>query len=279
MKKNYFYEYLPEHISVKRVCSNVANNTTFHLHNSFELYLFLQGDVNYWVEQSVYHLKRGTLLIFNNQEIHRVVNPSSNKYERLLIHFQPPVIEPFNTEKTNLLSCFINREKGQNNAVLLSDRQLDIFLSLVKKLSDALNSEKYGSDVLTRNYLMEVLIFINRLYQQNTDFLEQDTLSGRLHDILDYIEVHLSEDLSLDKISSHFSLDKSYLGRLFKKETGSTIYNYILLKRISLAKQLLSEGKNVSETCSLSGFNDYANFIRTFKKITGSSPSHYNTYI
>lgn len=279
MKKNYFYEYLPEHINVEKVCSNIANNTTFHLHNSFEVYLFLQGDVNYWVEQSVYHLKRGTLLIFNNQEIHRVVNPSSKKYERLLIHFHPNVIEPFNTEITNLLSCFIHREKGQNNAILLSDRQLDVFLSLVKKLSDALHSEKYGSDVLTRNYLAEILIFINRLYQQNTDFLEQDTLSGRLHDILDYIEVHLSDDLSLDNISSHFSLDKSYLGRLFKKETGSTIYNYILLKRISLAKQLLSEGKNVSETCSLSGFNDYANFIRTFKKITGSSPSHYNTYI
>ncbi|WP_238948112.1 AraC family transcriptional regulator [Clostridium sp. YIM B02569] len=279
MKKGYFYEYLPEHIHIKKNYSNFATNSTFHLHNSFEIYLFLKGDVNYWVEKSVYPLKRGTLLIINNQEIHRVVNPSAKDYERLLIHFHPQFVELFNTDNTNLLSCFTNREKGQNNAILLSDRQMDIFISLVKKSSDNLHNKKYGSDVLSRNYLVELLVFINTLYQQNKDFLVQFTLSRRLYDILTFIESHLSEDLSLDKISHHFSMDKSYLGRLFKKETGSTIYNYILLKRISLAKQLLSEGKNVSETCSLSGFNDYSNFIRTFKKITGSSPSHYNTHI
>lgn len=279
MKSDYFYEYLPEHILVEKVNSNFAKNSTYHLHNSFEIYLLLQGDIDYWVEQSVYQLKRGTLLIFNNQEIHRVVSKSDKKYERLLIHFHPQIIEVFNTDITNLLSCFTNRKNGQNNAILLSNRQLDIFLSLFKKLSDTVHSKKFGNDVLTRSYLLEVLVFINRLYQQNSDFVEQYTLSGRLHDILNYIELNLSEDLSLNKISQHFSIDKSYLGRLFKKETGSTVYNYILLKRISLAKQLLSEGKNVSETCALSGFNDYSNFIRTFKKITGTSPSHYNTYI
>jgi AraC-type DNA-binding domain-containing proteins len=277
MDKNYFYDDIPNHISIQKVCTNFAANTTFHLHNSFEIYLFLQGDVSYWVEQSLYQLKKGTLLIFNNQEIHRVVNPSLKNYERLLIHFRPNYVEPFNTDKTNLLSCFTNREKGQNNAILLLNKQLDSFLSLAKKLNDALHSEKFGSDVLTKNYLVEILIFINRLYQQNNDVLEHHPLSQRLQDILAYIELHLTEDLSLDIISNHFSMDKFYLSRLFKNETGSTIYNFILLKRISLAKQLLSEGKNVSETCSLSGFNDYANFIRAFKKITGCSPSHYNT--
>lgn len=233
--------------------------------------------MNYWVDQSLYHLKRGTLLIFNNHEIHRVVNPSLKEYERLLIHFRPQIVKPFNTDNTNLLSCFTEREKGQNNAIVLLNKQLDTFLSLAKKLDDALHSEQYGHDVLTKNYLIEMLIFINRLYKQDNDIPEQHPLSERLQAILDFIELNLSDDLSLNKISNHFSMDKSYLGRLFKNETGSTIYNYILLKRISLAKQLLSEGKNVSETCTLSGFNDYANFIRAFKKITGCSPSHYNT--
>jgi AraC-like DNA-binding protein len=278
MENNYFYDDIPGSISVQKVRSNFAANTTFHLHNSFEIYLFLDGDVNYWVDQSLYHLKRGTLLIFNNQELHRVVNTSLKDYERLLIHFRPQVIKPFNTDNTNLLSCFTNRENGQDNAIVLLNKQLDTFLSLAKKLSDALHSETYGSDVLTQNYLIEILIFINRLHQQNNDILEQHPLSQRLQDILAFIELNLSEDLSLDKISNHFSIDKSYISRLFKSETGSTIYNFILLKRISLAKQLLSEGKNVSETCSLSGFNDYANFIRAFKKITGCSPSHYNTF-
>lgn len=68
----------------------------------------------------------------------------------------------------------------------------------------ALHSEKFGSDVLTKSYLVEILISINRFYQQNNGILEQYPLFEMLQDILTFIESHLSEDLSLNRISNHF---------------------------------------------------------------------------
>ena len=65
------------------------------------------------------------------------------------------------------------------------------------------------------------------------------------------------------------------MSHLFKRETGSTIFQYILVKRIAMAREFLSMGTSVAETCVQSGFGDYANFIRTFKKITGYSPGHF----
>jgi YesN/AraC family two-component response regulator len=276
MTEQFYYDFIPNDIIAARNVSNAARNNNFHLHNSFEIYLFIQGEVNCFVEQSMYRLEKGTLLMFNNGEIHRSVNLSSKTYERIIINFHPQVIEKFSTTHTNLLSCFLDRKKGHNNALLLSKKQLDVFLALAAKLINTTNNTEYGNDVLAATYLVQILIFLNKIYRQDEIQLEQYPLSAKLQDVLRFIDEHLTEDLSLDRIGGYFSIDKSHLGRLFKKETGSTIYNLILLKRISLAKQLLAEGRNVSESCSLSGFNDYSNFIRTFKQITGYSPTKYH---
>ncbi|MFC7055508.1 helix-turn-helix domain-containing protein [Enterococcus alcedinis] len=93
--------------------------------------------------------------------------------------------------------------------------------------------------------------------------------------MLNYIQENITLDISLTSLEEQFGLSGFHLNRLFKKEVGSTIYQYILLSRISLAKQLLETHSNVTEVCFLSGFNDYANFIRTFKKITGLAPKQY----
>jgi AraC-type DNA-binding domain-containing proteins len=275
MPQELFNEFTPDDIEAIRSISHTARDAQFHLHNSFEIYLFLQGEVNCFVEQSLYRLKRGTLLLFNNQEIHRSSNLSSKAYERIVINFNHQIIEKITTEHTNLLSCFLDRKKGQDNAILLSRKQLDVFLVFATKLIDTLQSNEYGSDLLALTYLIQILIYINKIYKQDEFQLEQYPLSEKLQDVLDYINTNITEDLNLARISDHFSLNKSYLGRLFKKETGSTIYNYILFRRISLSKQLLADGRNVFEACTLSGFNDYSNFIRTFKQNTGYSPAKY----
>ncbi|MNC57806.1 Multiple antibiotic resistance protein MarA [compost metagenome] len=90
-----------------------------------------------------------------------------------------------------------------------------------------------------------------------------------------YIDNHLHLALSLEGIAEELSVDKYYLSHLFKQQTGGTLYRYVLLKKITLAKQLLTAGNSVSDTCYLSGFNDYANFIRTFKNFTGHTPGQY----
>jgi AraC-like DNA-binding protein len=60
--------------------------------------------------------------------------------------------------------------------------------------------------------------------------------------------------------------------------TGTTINKYITARRISIAKSLLSNGANINDVYIDCGFNDYSNFLKSFKKAVGVSPKKYSTF-
>ena len=103
--------------------------------------------------------------------------------------------------------------------------------------------------------------------------------SGSYHtqvdEILSYINTHIQDDLSLDRLSPHFYLSTSYICRIFKAATGTTINKYITAKRITLSKSLLSQGYSVNEACETCGFNDYSNYLKAFTRAVGVSPKKY----
>jgi AraC-like DNA-binding protein len=275
MNQKFNYDHLSQDISAGHQCTEKALNNEFHLHDGYEIYFFIHGDVNYFVEQSSYKLQKGNLLIFNSQEIHKAVSLSDIPYERITIHFKPEIIKPFCTAHTNLLACFENHEKGTNNITLFDDSKYNYFISNAKQLIHNLKGDTYGSDLLPLTYLIQLLVMINETFS-NKNHVMTSIISPKILPILQYIDTHLTDSLSLDYLSKVLSIDKYYLSHLFKQNTGSTVYQYILMKRIVLAKQLLLEGKSVTEACQQAGFNDYANFIRTFKKATGISPGSFS---
>lgn len=261
-------------VAAGHALSRKASNPDFHIHNNYEIYIFLQGHVNYFVEQSCYQLKRGDILIFNNQEIHTVVNLKNEVYERITIHFEPKWIRNLSTSQTDLLACFQNRPKGVGNLSHMEDEELATWLPIIEQMISCSNDPSYGSDLLTQSYLVQLLVFVNQLYH-NSAQSSSGSIPVKVQPVLHYVDRHISEALTLDGIAEALSMDKFYLSHLFKKETGSTLFQYIVVKRVTLAKSLLSRGYSVSETCEIAGFNDYSNFIRTFKKITGFPPGQY----
>ena len=109
--------------------------------------------------------------------------------------------------------------------------------------------------------------------------LEKDGVIAGYHaqvdEILSYINTHISENLTLEELSAHFFLSSSYLCRIFKATTGTTINKYITAKRITISKSLLSQGYSVNEACEACGFNDYSNYLKAFTKAVGISPKKY----
>ncbi len=262
-------------ITYKRHVTVEQGSFEFHLHNEYEIYFFIRGDVHYFVENSIYALQYGDLLLFNSYEIHRATFLSDKPYERVVIHFSPELMDSLSTQTTDILRCFRRRPKGEKNLLRLSEHQIVQFLSHTDKISQVCGKSGYGADVLTKTYLAELLVYINILFENRESGVEKETISAKIQEMLEYIDNNIQGNLSLESLEQRFLTNRYTLSRDFKKETGSTIYSHIIAKRISCAKQLLEEGQSVMDACAQTGFNDYTNFIRTFKKVTGMTPHQY----
>lgn len=90
--------------------------------------------------------------------------------------------------------------------------------------------------------------------------------------IINYVETNYNANCDVSDIATALNLDRHYLSRLFKSKTGKTLKDFILEKRMSEAKALLSEGCSVSYSAMMSGYRDQFLFSKMFKKLYGVSP-------
>ncbi|MEM9807346.1 MAG: AraC family transcriptional regulator [Cyanobacteria bacterium P01_D01_bin.56] len=97
----------------------------------------------------------------------------------------------------------------------------------------------------------------------------------RLSTVLDYIEAHLTEDISLSELSLQAGLSKFHFSRLFKQSIGLTPHKYLVKRRIERATQWLKQGQSISQVAYQLGFSDQSHFTRTFKQVKGKTPRQY----
>lgn len=253
----------------------------FHLHDGFEIYFLISGDVNYFIEKTVYPLKYGDIIITNNYEVHTPSFQSGQIYERVVLQFKAEIPEKFSSPQFNLLNCFVNRPLGERNKISLGKNKLGELRQLFDRIENANSSNIPGSEILKLTSFIDLLVFINKEYAENELVENHNNVPEKMVPILEYIDSNLSNELTLELLERKFYINRFYLSRLFKKNTGVNIHDYITYKRISKAKKLLTDGFSVTDTCIMSGFIDYSNFIRVFKKIVGMPPGQYkrNTVI
>ncbi|MEQ8711451.1 MAG: AraC family transcriptional regulator [Cyclobacteriaceae bacterium] len=100
-------------------------------------------------------------------------------------------------------------------------------------------------------------------------------LYKRIKDAKILIDRYYAEPINLNKISEQVHLSKYYFLRLFKEAYGTSPYQYLIHKRIAVAKQKLASGSTVAETCHSVGFESLPSFSSLFKRRVGISPSAY----
>lgn len=268
-------EYLQSSKDIHLSNGKYSRSRSFHSHDKYEIYLFLSGDVEYFIENKVYSMFYGDLFTIRSDEFHSFIIKSDKIYERISLRFDPLLAVLFSLPGFNLLECFDARPKGEKNHIRLDNKSLDEVLMLLGKLKSVLNHPVEGQEVLKLSYLLELLVIVNRLFISAPHDVYALKPSPKLVPILDYIEKNIAGELSLQTLGKQFYMNSSYLSWLFKSHTGVNVHEYITFKRIALAKNLLNAGSSVTEACYRSGFRDYANFIRLFKKHTGIPPGHY----
>ena len=91
--------------------------------------------------------------------------------------------------------------------------------------------------------------------------------------IIRYLNKHLEQPITLEDICHRFYISKSQLCRVFRAATGTTVRQYLTIKRLVKARQLIEAGERATHVSLQCGFNDYSSFYRAYSKHFHCAPS------
>lgn len=245
----------------------------FHAHDFLELYYFLDGSVRYYIEDQVYDLCPGDLLIIPAGKMHRPVIANEHAaYERMVLWITPQYLQGIDSPAGDLQK---NLQKvGEHGYCVPFRGDETVFVTaLLKKL---LYMQKNDTDPKFCAGAVELYLWtifrsygvIDTTHRNETQVIPQ---------VIRYITEHFSEPLTLEDIAAEFFVSKSYLNRHFKAYTNSTVYAYIMALRLTHARRMLREGIPAVEAGRECGFSDYSTFYKAFKTQTGLSPQQFKS--
>ena len=273
--------YLNDNFKIFHIRDKKDIKFEYHHQDFSKIVILIDGDLTYYIEGKAYILKPWDILFVNKNEIHKpVVNPNKY-YERIVIWLNPDFMAKYAQGNNDLLKCFEVAVKNNYNLLRLNMKSIEIIKNLIQDIQSCNNSNEFGSEILKESLFVQLMVLMNRLFlnsDKNRD-IEDNQYDKTIEGVLNYINSNLENDLSIDTIASEFYISKYYLMRKFKNQIGSSIHNYVVQKRLILARSLISDGLSMSSVCSRCGFNDYSSFVRAFKKVYGVSPSNYNPTI
>ncbi len=247
---------------------NHPKDFPMHAHEMYEIYYFLSGDCSYLVEGCEYALKPHDLLVTRSAEAHKTVFHSSVPYERIVIHFDPSLFDQLDPDGLLLLP-FTDRRLGMKNLYRSAGNTPACWNSCF----DILHSPSEHAAQKRLHIIQCLLSILDSI--AFTGAASADTMHGTTIacDLINYVNAHLFDDLSLRSISEAFFLSPSQLNRLFRRASGSSCWSYIQLKRLLAARELLRQGQPATAVCEACGFRDYSAFYRAYRSHFGVAPS------
>ncbi len=250
-------------LQVKRTYTETPDQSLFimHTHDCYEIFCFLSGRANYFVEGSIYPLHPGDILLMKKSEAHSLLLKSTQPYERVVINFNAAVIAAPLRER--LESFLDGRPLGKRNnypATMFRELHWNYYIEQMENAADLAEQSAYLTVLLCE--------LANRASSPMAPEGEQSSVSA----IVDYINRHLSDPLSLDTVCQRFFISKSDLNKKFRQLVGTSVWDYITTKRLLRARELLRAGENPTKLYLQCGFREYCTFYRAYKQHFGVSP-------
>lgn len=249
-----------------------------HFHDSYEIYYLLEGERFYFIDKEIYHVRAGSLVLINREQIHKTSAVEEGWHERILLQINRDIFAPFliGLGLPNPEDLFAN----YYGVIELDHGDRKVVAGIFEQLLTEMQLKQEHYELQVKLKLAELMIIINR-YCKN-QLTTVDTFKPHLgkhvkvNQVATYIWEHSDTNESLEVIADKFYISKSYLSRIFKEVTGFTINEYMNLARIKKAKNLLAHSEyTVTEISERMGYDSITYFERVFKKFTGLSPKQY----
>lgn len=251
---------------------------TFHMHHGMEFLYLFSGSILLVVENRIYHVGPGTLLLFQPFQLHRIEPDQEKPYERTVLIFDPYHMENRLQPYPQFHRFFQYLRKEKLPVQMIRHPMLDQLFQQGRDYLFDENACDERAEQLTffvKSVLQSLHWIWNTLDQtaSNTPSLRSNHYAER---IMNWIDLHFHEDLSLEQLAALVHLSPYHVSRLFHEATGSKISEHIAARRIREACFLLKTSSlSIKDIGERIGFPNFSYFCRIFRKHTGVSPRRY----
>ena len=271
------------------VNENVSGCDQFESHSTHEIYFFEEGECKYLIQNRIYELEPGDIILLDGLTLHKSNPLSPDTYVRSMIHFSPAWLESMLPILgiSNLLDPF----QKLNNCILrtrfdASGQYVAKKIKWISKQLEVIDQEyrRTGNiNVILESELklefLQLLLYIYKISECEHLRIKQKKTEKKQHaeNIASWINRYYSEKISLERIAKELNLNKYYVSHVFKEVTGYTVMQYVMECRLIQVKYLLEMRPDLSleEIFTSTGFESGAHFSRFFKEKMGMTPTSY----
>lgn len=239
-----------------------------HFHDCHQMILVLRGSADFCVNNATYRADPGSIVLFSRHESH-AVNVLSDVYERFVLHIGPGAgyIEPA------VYPLLFNRPAGFQNVIDVS-KVLPELQQLFSLLVQEHTTQAKLTEDMQKLLINTLLITVYRQLPDTACF--EDPGNDAVYCIQQQFETDCGQQYDLSTLAKAHNISPSSLSHRFKRITGSSVMGHLLSCRITSAKRYLTHSDlSIGQIVEKCGFSDNSNFSRTFKKLTGCSPSQF----
>ena len=266
------YVTYPDDSSIRIWYSDIPSRYETHDHSAVEIVLVLEGTVTYTVEDSVYQVHKGEVLIVPPDTPHSLnMGDGSSRY---LFLFEPDAIMTMRDIKS--MAVYFHKPFHLRDGSEAHVRIRELLL----RAREAYDKKELMWNTVCYSSLLRIYALLGQRYLSGIKPRSGDGLrnmdSEVITAVMTYINNHYREELSLEDVASFAGFSRYYFSRSFKRQTGYSFKDYLCQKRLQVAMDLLIRSNTpMREVAIESGFGSVATFNRVFREKKGCTPTQY----